>query len=226
MKINNDELKAFVFDMDGVIFDSERLGLRCWQIVADRYDLGDITETAKKCIGRSTKDTMMIFDDAYGDRVSVEKLYTEAKTVMSELIEKEGLPLKTGVFELLGFLRESGIKLGLASSTSYNTVCAELKGAGLLDYFEVVVGGDMVEHSKPEPDIYLLACEKLEVSPENAACVEDSFNGIISASRAGLHTIMVPDMLMPTDEILKLVEIYKKSLGEVKEYLERDTSEE
>ncbi|MBR1422457.1 MAG: HAD family phosphatase [Ruminococcus sp.] len=225
MKFKLDDVRAFVFDMDGVIFDSERLGLRCWQIVADRYDLGDISEIAKKCIGRSTKDTMMIFDQAYGDKVSVENLYTEAKTVMGELIEKEGLPLKSGVFELLGFLKESGIKLGLASSTSYKTVCAELKGAGLLDFFEVVVGGDMIEHSKPEPDIYLLACEKLEVAPVNAACVEDSFNGIISASRAGLHTVMVPDMLIPTDEILKLVEVYKQSLGEVKTYLEDSARE-
>ena len=222
MDIKLSGLDAVVFDMDGVIFDSERLGLRSWQAVADRHGLGDISETAKKCIGRNTADTMKIFDEAYGDRVNVEELYEEAKVLMRDIIAKEGLPLKEGARELLGFLKEQGIKVGLASSTKQAVVKEELTAAGLIGYFSVIVGGDMIERSKPEPDIYLLACERLGAEPGKCVCIEDSFNGVISAHRAGLGVIMVPDMLMPTDEILSLVDVYKKSLSDVLDYLKGD----
>ncbi len=215
MSFKFSDIDAVVFDMDGVIFDSESLGLRSWQIVADRYGLGDVSETSKKCIGRNTADTMKIFDEAYGDKVSIEALYEEGKIEMQKIIASEGLPLKSGVRELLDFLRAQGMRTGLASSTKQAMVKEELGSVGLLDYFSVVIGGDMIKLSKPEPEIYLLACEKLGVSPEKSVCIEDSYNGIISAHRAGLHTIMVPDLLAPTEDILKLVEVLKPSLDDV-----------
>ncbi len=219
MEIKLEKLDAVVFDMDGVIFDTERLALRSWQVVADRNGLGDVTETANKCIGRNTADTMKIFEEAYGSRVSIAELYEQGKQVMQNIIKTEGLPLKEGVAELLGFLKEQGIKIGLASSTKQSVVREELTQAGLVDYFSVIVGGDMIEHSKPEPDIYLLACEKLCAEPKRAACIEDSFNGVISGHRAGLGVIMVPDLLEPDEDILALVDVYKKSLTEVRDYL-------
>ncbi len=213
------ELDGIVFDMDGVIFDSEVIGLESWERLGKKYGLENVHENAMKCIGRSTVDTMGILEEAYGDKVSVTELYEEAKAICREIIAERGLPLKSGAKELLFYLKEQGVKVGLASSTSYNGVIANLKGAGLLDCFQVIIGGDMIKHSKPQPEIYLLACEKLGVRPEMTIAVEDSYNGIKAAYNAKMIPVMVPDLIEPTDEILSMV--YKKmdSLDDVLDYL-------
>ncbi len=219
MKLN--ELDAVVFDMDGVIFDTETIALRSWQDTADAHGLGDITETAMKCVGRSTVDTLKIFEEAYGDRVSIEQMHIECINRFNEIMETEGIPIKKGARELLEFLKASGAKVALASSTSYDRVVMELKDADLFKYFRVIVGGNMIEHSKPEPDIYLLACEKLGADPTKSAAVEDSRNGIISASRAGMLPFLVPDIIEPDEEMIKLSHRQFKDLLEVRDYLEQ-----
>ena len=218
MKLN--ELDAVVFDMDGIIFDTETIALRSWQDAADAHGLGDISETAMKCVGRSTVDTLKIFEAAYGDKVSIEQMYIECITRFKEIIQTEGMPIKKGARELLEFLKQSGAKVALASSTSYETVVAELKDADLFKYFRVIVGGDMIKNSKPEPEIYLLACEKLGADPKKSAAVEDSRNGIISASRAGMYPFLVPDIIEPDEEMLKLSHKKFADLFDVKEYLQ------
>ena len=214
------ELDAVVFDMDGVIFDTETIALRSWQDTADAHNLGDITETAMKCVGRSTVDTIRIFDEAYGDKVSIEAMHVECVTRFNEIMQTEGLPIKKGARELLEHLRASGAVVALASSTNYDRVVMELKDADLFKYFRVIVGGNMIEHSKPEPDIYLLACKKLGVDPTKCIAVEDSRNGIISASRAGMMPLLVPDILKPDEEMLKLARATFDDLLQVKDYLE------
>lgn len=208
MGLKLSELDGIVFDMDGVIFDSEAIGLESWERLGKKYGLTNVHENAMKCIGRSTVDTMAILEAAYGDKVSIPELYDEAKAICADIIAERGLPLKSGARELLSYLKEHDIKVGLASSTSYKGVIKNLKGAGLLDYFHVIIGGDMIKHSKPQPEIYLLACEKLGVRPEKTVAVEDSYNGIKSAYNAKMIPIMVPDLIAPTDEILSMV--YKK----------------
>ena len=214
------EMDGVVFDMDGVIFDSETLGIKAWKVIVDRYGFEDIETVAMKCIGRSTKDTMAIIKESYGEDIDIDKLYAECRAVMKDIIrENHGIPKKAGAVELLSWLREKGIKVALASSTSYRTVVEELTEAGLRDYFEVIVGGDMIENSKPEPDIYLMACEKLGVRPENTIAVEDSRNGIISAYRAGMKAVLVPDLIEPDEEMLKMAYTKLSSLTELRERL-------
>ena len=214
------ELDAIVFDMDGVIFDTETIALRSWQEAADAHNIGDITETAMKCVGRSTVDALRIFEEAYGDRISIEQMHIECIERFKEIVRTEGMPVKVGARELLEHLKASDIKVALASSTSYQTVVDELKDADLFKYFRVIVGGDMIEHSKPEPEIYLLACEKLGADPTKCIAVEDSRNGIISASRAGMMPLLVPDILKPDEEMLKLAHAKFDDLLQVKDYLE------
>ncbi len=214
------ELDAVVFDMDGVIFDTETMALRSWQLVADAHGLGDITETAMKCVGRSTVDTIKIFEQAYGDKVDMNIVHNECVDTMKHLIETEGIPVKKGARELLEHLKQNGAKVALASSTTYDTVVKELEDADLLKYFSVIVGGNMIKHSKPEPEIYLLACEKLGVEPKSCAAVEDSRNGIISASRAGMMPFLVPDIIEPDDEMISLAYKQFTDLLEVRDHLE------
>lgn len=205
--------------MDGVIFDSEQLGLRCWKDVGGRYGLKDIESAARQCIGRSTRDTMALLDGIYGAEISVDKLYTEAKTYMKELIAREGLPVKPGAESAFKWLKEKGWRTALCSSTSLATVRAQLTDAGLIRYFDEIVGGDMVAHSKPLPDIYLLACERLGVRPEHTFAVEDSRNGIISASDAGMMPILVPDLIEPDQEMLRRSTVLLRSLEELPGWL-------
>ncbi|MGN0594329.1 MAG: HAD family hydrolase [Hominimerdicola sp.] len=219
MKWNLDNIDGIIFDMDGVIFDTEALSMKIWHILGEKYNLDNIEEVAMQCIGRSLTDTMHIMEVSYGHLISVKDVYGESRLVFQELIQKEGIPIKTGARELLSYLKEREIKVGLASSTSYDTVIKQLTCAGLIDYFQVIVGGDMLEHSKPKPDIYLMACDKLGVSPQKTVAVEDSLNGIKSAHSAGMISVMVPDLIKPTDEILTMTNDVMDSLNDVLEYI-------
>lgn len=199
------KIKAVVFDMDGVIFDTERLCMDGWKILAEREGLEGIEEVCTRCIGTTTPETIRILREAYGEDLDINRLHGELHEIVGGMIEREGMPVKKGVSEILTALSEKGIPTAVASSTRYETVCAQLKSAGFIGFFREIIGGDMISKSKPEPDIYLAACEKLRVKPENAAAVEDSFNGIRSAYAAGMTTVMVPDIVRPNGEILKKV---------------------
>ena len=133
---------------------------------------------------------------------------------------EDGLPEKPRVHEILEYLHEKKIPVALASSSKKATVLSHLEKSGITGYFQKIVTGDMVTHGKPSPDIYLKACEELGAAPEEVIAIEDSFNGIRSASAAGLHPIMVPDQLQPTEEILLLAEAKCDSLLDVKQLLE------
>ena len=137
-----------------------------------------------------------------------------------DLYDGGRLPTKTGVKELLQYLKASCVKVALASSTRSAVVRQELTDAGLIEYFEVVIGGDMVSRSKPQPDIFLKACEKLGVEPEEAFAIEDSYNGIRAAAAGNLRPLMVPDMMPPTEEMEELAEVILDTLLDVKDYLE------
>ena len=126
--------------------------------------------------------------------------------------------MKPGVNELLEFLSENGIKTALASSTKTETVKNQLRDAGILKYFTVVVGGDMVSHSKPNPEIFLQAADKLGVDPAKTYIIEDSFNGIKAAYAAGAKPLMVPDMIEPDEEIEKLCHKIFVNLHEVRAF--------
>lgn len=134
--------------------------------------------------------------------------------------------MKPGVVELLTFLKEEGEKIALASSTRRQTVTNQLRDAGILDFFDQVICGDMVERSKPAPDIFLKACEELGVKPERAYAIEDSYNGIRAAHAGKLHPIMVPDLLPETAEMQEKAEVVLSSLLEVISYLKVDTVQE
>ena len=130
--------------------------------------------------------------------------------------------MKPGIRELLIYLKEAGFKIGLASSTREVTVTQEITDAGLLPFFDNLTCGDMLKKSKPEPDIFWMACERLGVKPEEAMVIEDSYNGIRAAHRAGTTPVMVPDMIPPDEEMHLLAYKIFNSLLEVKEWMEKE----
>lgn len=215
------DYKAVVFDMDGVIFDSEKLVVLCWQEIADKYNIIGIEEQCRLCLGLNREAARQKMLEHYGMGFP----YDTYKKEMSELFHSRysggRLPMKPGVVEILTFLKEKGKKIALASSTRREVVFAQLRDAGILDYFDKVICGDMVERSKPEPDIFLKACKELEVDVQDAYAIEDSYNGIRAAYRAGMMPIMVPDLAEPTEEMKQLTVAIMPSLLEMLDWINK-----
>lgn len=213
------DYKAIVFDMDGVIFDSEKRVVECWKVIADKYGIPDIEEACRECFGCNQIVAKERFLKRYGEDFP----YVEYKKEMSDLFHERydngNLPMLPGVIEILDFLKANGKKIALATSTRRTSVVQGLTWAGIIDYFDAVICGDMVQRSKPEPDIFLKACEELGVAPAEAYAIEDSYNGIRAASKGGLNPIMVPDMMEPNQEMEELSVAILPSLVEVIEYL-------
>lgn len=197
----NNKITSVIFDMDGVIFDSERLILDCWEKVGEKYGVTGIRQVFTECIGTNNRKTQEIVYAHYGESFPYEEFRKEASVFFQEYMKDKGLPVKKGVRELLQYLKAEEIPIGLASSTRQAVVEEELRQAGLHDFFQVIMGGDQLKRSKPEPDIYLMTCEKMGCLPENTYAIEDSHNGIRSAYSAGMMPIMVPDLLQVTDEM-------------------------
>ena len=210
--------KAVIFDMDGIIFDSERLVLGCWERLAEQYHLKNMHDAYLPCIGTNDTKTREIMMNYYGADFPYDRFRKESSVIFHEIVDRDGLPVKKGVRELLEFLKAERIPVGLASSTRLAVVTEELKQAGLYDFFHTVTGGDQLKRSKPEPDIYLTACEKLRVRPEDTYAVEDSYNGIRAAYSAGMMPVMVPDLLPPTEEMRQKSVIVLEDLLQVRDW--------
>lgn len=210
---------AVVFDMDGVIFDSERAVMQCWKEVASRHNIPDIEKAILACTGTTMVRTREIMLNLYGADFPYDEYARESSAIFHSRYDGGRLPMKPGVKELLTFLKERGKKIALASSTRQQVVTDELRDAGIIEYFDRIICGDMVSRSKPAPDIFLKACEELNVSPSGSYAIEDSYNGIRAAHAGGLHPIMVPDLLPADEEMQSLAEIVLPSLTSVIEYL-------
>ncbi len=211
--------KAVVFDMDGVIFDSERAVMQCWKEVASRHNIPNIEKAILACTGTTMVRTREIMLNLYGADFPYDEYARESSVIFHSRYDGGRLPMKQGVKELLTFLKERGKKIALASSTRQQVVTDELCDAGIIEYFDRIICGDMVSRSKPAPDIFLKACEELNISPSDSYAIEDSYNGIRAAHAGGLHPIMVPDLLPADEEMQSLAEIVLPSLTSVMEYL-------
>jgi len=214
-------MKAVVFDMDGVLFDTERLSKDAWSVIGEKYGYEGMNEVAMECVGLNVTDIRVLVKKRFGEDFSYDRFREEEHEWIEQEIEKNGIPVKPGAREILSYLKEAGYLVGLASSTAKPAVLRHLERAGFTDYFQAVTTGDMVEHSKPQPDIYLMACKELGVKPKEAYAIEDSPNGIRSAHGAGMCPIMVPDLVQPDDEMRRLSSYIFHDLLEVKTFLEK-----
>ena len=193
--------QAVVFDMDGVIFDSERIYRMMEHRTAAEYGLPDeLVEPFCDLIAGGTKDTnKKHFEHMFGTEIDYMEFREHVNAGVDAYGKDPGYDVKPGIRELLEHLKEGGYRIGLATSTAHERAEYHLKRHGLYDYFDRIVYGDSVPKGKPNPDIYLAACERLGVSPEQAIGVEDSINGVIASGRAGLYTVMVVDLIQPND---------------------------
>lgn len=213
-------IESVVFDMDGVLFDTERVCSDVWCQVGTELGLKDIEIAVTACVGLNSKDTRDFFLKLYGKDFDYENFRNRSSELFHTILVTEGLPVKPGVFELLNFLQENNYKIALASSTNKANVVKYLDRAGITHYFQAIVTGDMVVHGKPDPEIYLKACRELDSLPDNCIAIEDSPNGLKSAYQAGMKPIMVPDLIQPDEELKKLLYGKFESLLEVRNYFQ------
>ena len=214
--------KAVIFDMDGVILDTERTYNGAWDrfAVEHGFDRDMIRAMVLDCTGTKQEYTIRRVTETIGDVISYEDSIAIVRSYFAEEVSKNGLPKKAYVDEILSALKDSGAMVGLASSTKEKIVRREMDEVGLTGYFDVILGGDNVKAGKPAPDIFLTCAGLMKCEPVDCFVVEDSYNGVRAASNAGMHPIMVPDQMLPNEEMESLSEVILDDLRQVSDYLE------
>ena len=193
--------KAVVFDMDGVLVDTEKIYRLCWKKNGMSIGIPDdeMEHVCDRVAGGNKTTNARVFKDIMGEDFQYLPFRQRTMDLFAEYVAEHGVEIKRPVAETLGFLQSRGIRIALATSTGRERAMQRLSHVGILDFFEEMVCGDEIVKGKPNPDIYIRACEKLGISPEEAVAVEDSVNGVISADTAGLYTVMVVDLIKPND---------------------------
>lgn len=208
-------IEAVVFDMDGLMFDTEKIGIETWKKIAEEWNYPKLDGLIFSCFGTNHNYKRKYFAEVLGENFPYDDFVKKEIEVTSETLKREGIPHKRGLTELLVFLRKNGIKCAVATSTPEYPAVEHLKNGGVFCFFDAVVTGDMTEKGKPCPDIYLKACDMLGVEPENALGLEDSYNGVRAICAAGMKAVMIPDMVLPNDEIKEKCFAIKQSLLDV-----------
>lgn len=213
-------IESVVFDMDGVLFDTEKICTDAWHQTGTEMNIADIHTTFIACVGRNETDTRQFFIQKYGRQFPYEQFRQRTSRMFYTILDREGLPVKEGVMELLEFLKSGHYRIALATSTGRTSTLRYLQDTGIISYFQTVITGDMIRHGKPDPEIYRTACRKLGSLPASCIAIEDSPNGIRSAFGAGMKPVMVPDLIAPTEEIEELLFAKCRTLSEVKVLLQ------
>lgn len=210
---------AVIWDMDGTMFDTEKLHVDCWREVFERHGYANPHASLLKMIGKNEEASNEILLQDFGSDFPHVSLRAEKNEAVLARIERDGLPFKAGLLDMLDWLESQGLPSAIASSTAYAKIMAHLEHAGISRYFTAVVGGDQVERSKPYPDIFLEAAKRLGADPKRCLAFEDSHNGVTAALDAGMHVVMIPDLLEPTPDILERVHTTAPSLTDAIPYL-------
>ncbi|MBP3983567.1 HAD family phosphatase [Pseudoxanthomonas helianthi] len=211
--------EAVIFDMDGLMLDSERAMLRSWTAAAAETGRDIDPSQWLRMVGHGDAVCLTILEERMS-AVQARELMARCQALY-EMEMEAGLPLRPGVLELLQWLAQRGIRCGVATSTHRPRAPRKLQAAGLADYFDAIATGNDVTKSKPAPDIYLLAAQRLGVAPARCLALEDSPTGVRAALAAGMHAVQVPDLVAPDEEVRAWGHTIIASLHDVRDMLER-----
>ncbi|MBN2858377.1 MAG: HAD family phosphatase, partial [Candidatus Delongbacteria bacterium] len=204
IRIESKAYEAFIFDMDGLLFDTEKLCWNCFQEICAEYGYDPDFSIYRKCIGRSAVEGNKLLEEGFGKSIP----YTEVNLKWNDLyrsrLDSKEIPLKEGVLKFLDELKNKNIKMAVATSTETGLALKKLERGGVLKYFLTVTGGDSVKESKPHPDIYLKAAGSIGADPKKCIAFEDSDNGVRAAHGAGMTVVQIPDLIEPSADILRL----------------------
>ncbi len=215
------QMGAVIFDMDGLMLDTERLARIAWdRALADwGYTIPD--EIYFQLIGRTTSDVDTILRANLAAGLPFQEVAKRKQEYLDEEIARQGIPIKPGLMQLLDWLDQVHLKKAVASSTFRELALEKLRRAGLRDRFDAIVGGDEIRQGKPAPDIFLAAAHKLGAPADRCVVLEDSEPGIQAANAAGMISIMVPDIKPASAEAAAQAYRIFPSLIEVRAFLEQ-----
>ncbi|MGN0650328.1 MAG: HAD family hydrolase [Oscillospiraceae bacterium] len=208
-------IKAVIFDMDGLILDTEKLLVKYWCQAANEAGFPMQREHALNIRSLARKFAIPYLQGIFGESFDYVKIRSRRMELMNEYISEHGIETKRGLAELLEYLKARGIPAAVATATDYERTEKYLTQAGFFGYFSKIVCAAMVESGKPKPDIYIYAAQQLGLDPSECMALEDSPNGVRSASSAGCITVMVPDLTQPDDELKSLIYAKADSLADV-----------
>lgn len=192
--------KAAIFDMDGVLFDTERLYQQCWVETAVKFQQIPSPQFPILVCGTSGEKLLTLVREHY-PAVDAAEFVESCMEHVHQTIQNQMVPEKPGLHEILAFFHENGIKIAVASSSDKNMIESNLRRTGVFDYFDAIVSGMDMPCSKPAPDIFLEAAHRLMCAPADCYVFEDGLNGLRAGVAAGCTTIMIPDLTPPTDPV-------------------------
>lgn len=208
-----------IFDMDGVIFDTERIYLETWTSIFDKYGYKMSKEVYTSVMGVGRKNVIKTFKEKYGEDLPIEKMYKEKDEKLLKKIEAGNIPVKRGTYELLDYLKNNNYKIALATSAKRERVEKHLDDANIKAMFNAIVCGDEVERAKPNPDIFLKAAKKLSVEKNKCIVIEDSPSGVKAGYKAGMKVVNIPDLKECDSDMKKYSHKVFNNLIEFKDYL-------
>lgn len=214
------EIKAVIFDMDGLMIDTEKLLHRFWIQAANEFGYQMTMEHVLQIRSLAAKYARPKLKSMLGEEFDYDKVRKRRRELMADHVENYGIEKKKGLDELLAYLKGRKYLLAVATATDMERTRMYLTRIGVIDYFEKIICGSMVKNGKPEPDIYLAAAESLGLTPQECMALEDSPNGILAAYRAGCVPVMVPDLDLPDEDTKKLIYAQVAELPEVCKILE------
>ena len=195
-------IDAVIFDMDGLMFDTERLYMRALlEYVGPKTGADFPMEGILRTLGCNHADFVRLFPELFGIVITPAECTELVSEWMQREIETHGMPVKPGLYDLLDALKAQGFKIALATGTSRPIATIYLETTDTLRYFDAMITGDQVTYGKPDPEIFLLAANALGFAPQNCVVFEDSYNGLCAAHAGGFHSICVPDLIDPTPRL-------------------------
>ena len=212
-------IKAIIFDMDGLMIDSERVTFECYQERLKDMNLTMDEEFYKTLLGKPIKGIYQRFYDVYGNDFPIQNVIQDVHQLMAERFETEGVPVKKGLVELLHYLKDKNDKTIVATSSNRDRVDKILAQAKITEFFDDSICGDEVTKGKPNPEVFLKSCQKLGVNVDEAIVLEDSEAGIQASYDANIKVICIPDMKYPEKQYEEKTFKILKDLTEVTAYL-------
>ncbi len=215
-------IKGIIFDMDGLMIDTEKLLVRFWRQSALEHGFNMTDEHVYGIRSMSHKLAIPHLKKIFGEDFNYYEIRKRRIELMNEYTEKYGIEIKSGLFELLDYLKEKGYKMAVATATPCERAEKYMRQINAFKYFDKIIGGNMIENGKPAPDIYITACKYLELEPPECIALEDSPNGIKSAYSAHCKPIMIPDLTQPDNDTKSMLYALCESLDKVIYILEKE----